>query len=118
MSGAERLATLDALEAELARLQTNRLRMIAGLEEIGYAQEIGAHDTVQLLAFRFRIDRPKVRRDVRLALALSKYAEVEAALFRNRPLRRDRPIRRTRPARRSNSAGSPNSGRRSGAARR
>ncbi|TCC45820.1 DUF222 domain-containing protein [Kribbella capetownensis] len=80
MSGAERLATLDALEAELARLQTNRLQLIAGLEEIGYAQGIGAHDTVQLLAFRYRIDRPEARRDVRLALALSKYAEVGAAL--------------------------------------
>ncbi|TCC64276.1 DUF222 domain-containing protein [Kribbella pittospori] len=92
MSGAERLATLDALEAELARLQTARLQTIAGLEEVGYAQEIGAHDTVQLLAFRYRIDRPEARRDVRLALALSKYAEVEAALPAT-----DRPVDAGRP---------------------
>ncbi|MFG1627344.1 DUF222 domain-containing protein [Kribbella sp. NPDC049227] len=80
MSGAERLATLDALHAELARLETYRLHVISGLDDIGYAQEIGAHDTAQLLAFRYRIDRPEARRDVRLALALSKYAEVNAAL--------------------------------------
>ncbi|WP_406047943.1 DUF222 domain-containing protein [Kribbella sp. NBC_00889] len=80
MSGAERLATLDALHAELARLETYRLHVISGLDDIGYAQEIGAHHTTQLLAFRYRIDRPEARRDVRLALALSKYAEVEAAL--------------------------------------
>ncbi|WUV26332.1 DUF222 domain-containing protein [Kribbella sp. NBC_01484] len=80
MSGSEKLAALDALEAELARRQTYRLHLIAGLDQDGYAQEIGAHDTTQLLAFRYRLDRPQARRDVRLAQTLSKYAAVSAAL--------------------------------------
>jgi hypothetical protein len=80
MSGAERLATLDTLEAELARLQTYRLEVIAGVDEIGYANEIGAHDTVQLLSFRYRLDRPQARRDLRLAQSLAKYSAVAAAL--------------------------------------
>ncbi|MFI6828154.1 DUF222 domain-containing protein [Kribbella sp. NPDC050241] len=93
MSGAERLATLDALHAELARLETYRLHVISGLDDIGYAQEIGAHDTTQLLAFRYRIDRPEARRDVRLALALSKYAEVKAALPpTDHPVDPDQPV--------------------------
>ncbi|MGY4771713.1 DUF222 domain-containing protein [Kribbella sp. CWNU-51] len=80
MSGSEKLAALDALEADLARRQTYRLHLIAGLDHDGYAQEIGAHDTTQLLAFRYRLDRPQARRDVRLAQTLSKYAAVSAAL--------------------------------------
>ncbi|WP_329475607.1 DUF222 domain-containing protein [Kribbella sp. NBC_01484] len=80
MSGSEKLAALDALEADLARRQTYRLHLIAGLDQDGYAQEIGAHDTTQLLAFRYRLDRPQARRDVRLAQTLSKYAAVSAAL--------------------------------------
>jgi hypothetical protein len=80
MSGAEMLSTLDALDAELARLQTYRLHVIAGLEDVGYAEEIGAHDTAQLLAFRYRLDRPEARRDVRLARNLAKYDAVATAL--------------------------------------
>ncbi|MGY4765314.1 DUF222 domain-containing protein [Kribbella sp. CWNU-51] len=80
MSGSEKLAALDALEADLARRQTYRLHLIASLDHDGYAQEIGAHDTTQLLAFRYRLDRPQARRDVRLAQTLSKYAAVSAAL--------------------------------------
>ena len=80
MSGSEKLAALDALEADLARRQTYRLHLIAGLDQDGYAQEIGAHDTAQLLAFRYRLDRPEARRDVRLAQTLSKYPAVSAAL--------------------------------------
>ncbi|WP_405065690.1 HNH endonuclease [Kribbella sp. NBC_01510] len=80
MSGSEKLAALDALEADLARRQTYRLHLIAGLDQDGCAQEIGAHDTTQLLAFRYRLDRPQARRDVRLAQTLSKYAAVSAAL--------------------------------------
>jgi hypothetical protein len=74
------LSTLDTLEADLARLQTYRLNVIAGLDEIGYAEEIGAHDTVQLLSFRYRLDRPQARRDLRLARALPKYPAVTSAL--------------------------------------
>jgi hypothetical protein len=80
MSGSEKLAALDAIEADLARRQTYRLHLIAGLDHDGYAKEVGAHDTVQLLAFRYRLDRPQARRDLRLAQTLSKYPAVTAAL--------------------------------------
>ncbi|TKK80331.1 HNH endonuclease [Kribbella jiaozuonensis] len=80
MSGSEMLSTLDQLDALLARLQTQRLEVIAGLDTVGYAEEIGAHDTVQLLAFRYRLDRSEARRDVRLAKALPKYRAVSAGL--------------------------------------
>lgn len=80
MSGGEMLSTLDALDVELARLQTYRLHVIAGIEDIGYANEIGAHDTARLLTFRHRIDSSEAHRDVRLARALPKYDAVAAAL--------------------------------------
>src|SRR3954468_16364526 len=80
MSGSEMLSTLDQLDAELARLETYRLHLIAGLDTIGHAQEIGAHDTAQLIEFRYRLDRARARRDVRLATALAKYDAVAAAL--------------------------------------
>ena len=80
MSGSEMLSTLDQLDAELARLETYRLQLIAGLDTIGHAQEIGAHDTAQLIEFRYRLDRVRARRDVRLATALAKYDAVAAAL--------------------------------------
>jgi hypothetical protein len=80
LSGGETLAQLDALHAEIARLQTRRLELIASIDQTGYAKEIGAADTVQLLAFRHRLDPPAVRRDVKLAKALPKYAMVSAAL--------------------------------------
>jgi hypothetical protein len=80
MSGSEMLATLDQLDAEIARQQTYRLQVVAGLDDVGYAHEIGAHDTVQLLAFRYRLDRAEAHRDVRLARALPKYAAVSAKL--------------------------------------
>ncbi|MEU4197054.1 DUF222 domain-containing protein [Kribbella sp. NPDC026611] len=80
MGGSELLATLDTVEAELARLETYRLQLIAGLDEVGHAGEIGAHDTEQLLEYRYRLDRARARRDVRLAQALPKYSAVSAAL--------------------------------------
>src|SRR3954447_19050679 len=80
MSGSEMLSTLDQLDAELARLETYRLHLIASLDTIGHAQEIGAHDTAQLIEFRYRLDRTRARRDVRLATALAKYDAVAAAL--------------------------------------
>ena len=39
MSGSELLSTLDTLEAELARLESYRLSVIAAIESTGYAQE-------------------------------------------------------------------------------
>jgi hypothetical protein len=80
MRGGELLSTLDQLDATLARFETYRLQVIAGLDEIGYAQEIGAHDTSQLLEFRYRLDRSRARRDVRLARSLARYDAVSAAL--------------------------------------
>ncbi|MEV4263666.1 DUF222 domain-containing protein [Kribbella sp. NPDC049584] len=74
------LSTLDQLDAALARLETYRLQVIAGLDGVGHAQEIGAHNTVQLLEFRYRLDPARARRDVRLALSLAKYDAVKAAL--------------------------------------
>ncbi|WP_329005836.1 DUF222 domain-containing protein [Kribbella sp. NBC_00709] len=80
MSGGEMLSTLDRLDVVLARLETFRLQVIAGLDGIGHAREIGAHDTSQLLEFRYRLDRNRARRDVRLARTLEKYHAVSAAL--------------------------------------
>jgi hypothetical protein len=74
------LSALDAAQAEIARLQAYRLRLLAALEANGHPTEIGARDTVQLIAMRHRLDAVDVRRDLRLASALPKYAEVNAAL--------------------------------------
>ncbi|TDO52459.1 uncharacterized protein DUF222 [Kribbella sp. VKM Ac-2527] len=80
MSGGEMLSTLDAVNAEIARLKTYGLHLVGGLEDTGYAKEIGAHDTVRLLTFRYRVDSIEAHRDVRLARALPKYPAVAAAL--------------------------------------
>ncbi|MFF0338292.1 DUF222 domain-containing protein [Kribbella sp. NPDC004875] len=80
MSGSEMLDTIDQLDAELARLETYRLQVISGLDAVGYAREIGAQDTVQLLEYRYLLDHVRARRDVRLALALPKYPTVTEAL--------------------------------------
>jgi hypothetical protein len=80
MSGAEVLSTLDRLDADLARRETYRLQLIARMDVLEHAQEIGAHNTAQLLEFRYRLDRSRALRDVRLARSLSKYDAVSAAL--------------------------------------
>jgi Domain of unknown function (DUF222)/HNH endonuclease len=80
MSGGEKLSALDAVNAEIARLKTRGLHLVAGLEDTGYAKEIGAHDTARLLAARYRIDSVEAYREVRLARALPKYPAVTAAL--------------------------------------
>ncbi len=59
MSGSEMLSSLDAAFAEIARLETFALHLMAGLETTGYAQELGAGTTARLLTFRYRIDAPK-----------------------------------------------------------
>ncbi|MEI8408369.1 MULTISPECIES: HNH endonuclease signature motif containing protein [unclassified Kribbella] len=86
MSGAEMLAALDALQAEHTRIQVRRLELLAALEAIGHAKEIGARDTVHLLSIRHRLDTTEVRRDLRLATALPKYPAVRAALDTETPL--------------------------------
>ncbi len=80
MSGSEMLSSLDAAFAEIARLETFALHLMAGLETTGYAQELGAGTTARLLTFRYRIDPTKARRDVHLATTLPKYPAVAAAL--------------------------------------
>jgi hypothetical protein len=80
MSDGELLSDLDGLDAELARLQTRRLHVVARIDETGYAEQLGARDTVELLAFRYRLDRAEAHRDVRLARALSKYNAVSTGL--------------------------------------
>ncbi|TDU87744.1 HNH endonuclease [Kribbella voronezhensis] len=80
MSGEEALATLDALHAQIALLETYSLEVMSRLDDTGYAKEIGAHDTARLLATRHRKNLGGVRRDLALALALPKYAAVSAAL--------------------------------------
>ncbi|TCC22929.1 DUF222 domain-containing protein [Kribbella speibonae] len=85
MSSGEKLSALDATHAEIARLQVRCLHLSAGLDADGYAQEIGARDTVQLLSVRYRLDPDDVRRDLRLARALHKYPAVTAALGTGHP---------------------------------
>ncbi|WP_145808293.1 HNH endonuclease signature motif containing protein [Kribbella amoyensis] len=80
MSGGELLSTLDAVQAEIARLQTYRLELLAELDSRGHAAEVGARDTATLIATRHRLDPREVRRDLRFALALPKYDAVRAAL--------------------------------------
>ena len=41
MSGSELLTTLDQLDADLARRQTYRLQLIAALDTIGHAADLG-----------------------------------------------------------------------------
>ncbi|WP_232828855.1 HNH endonuclease signature motif containing protein, partial [Kribbella monticola] len=80
MNGEEALATLDALHAQIALLDTYSLEVMSRLDDTGYAKEIGAHDTARLLATRHRKNLSTVRRDLALALALPKYPTVSAAL--------------------------------------
>ncbi len=80
MSGAEMLAALDQLQADLTRRQVRRLELLAALDANGHAKDIGAGDTVRLLSVRHRLDPRDVRHDLRLATALPKYPTVSAAL--------------------------------------
>lgn len=80
MGGGEMVSALDATYAEIARLETSALQLIAGLEAIGHAKDVGAGTTARFLTFRYRIDASKARRDVRLVTALPKYPAVATAL--------------------------------------
>ncbi|MGW5191133.1 DUF222 domain-containing protein [Kribbella sp. NPDC004138] len=82
MSGGELLSTLDTLEAELARLEAYRLSVVAAIESTGYAAELGARDTAELLRFRYRLDPPAARRTLRLAQTTPHYPAVATALER------------------------------------
>ncbi|TCM51318.1 HNH endonuclease signature motif containing protein [Kribbella sp. VKM Ac-2568] len=80
MSDSEQLSTLDALHAEISRLQTYRLQVLAGYDASGHAATLGAGDTARLLAFRHRLDPGVIKRDLALAKALRKYPAVASAL--------------------------------------
>ncbi|HET6295384.1 MAG TPA: DUF222 domain-containing protein, partial [Kribbella sp.] len=80
MSGSEQLLTLDAARTEIARLETLCLHLTAGLDESGYAADVGARDTIELLSLRHNLHPRDVRRDLTLAKALPRYAAVAAGL--------------------------------------
>ncbi|MET9268197.1 DUF222 domain-containing protein [Kribbella sp. NPDC003557] len=82
MGGSELLSTLDTLESELARLESYRLSVIAAIETTGYAEELGARDTAELLRFRYRLDAPTARRTLRLTQSATHYPTVSTALER------------------------------------
>ncbi len=76
MSDAELAHALDQADADLARIETRRLRIVAAMDKSGYAERVGARDMVQYLEFRYRLDHSRAYRDVKLARALPKYAAV------------------------------------------
>ncbi|MFF0340357.1 DUF222 domain-containing protein [Kribbella sp. NPDC004875] len=80
MNDSELLPALDQVDAAVARLLTYRLQLIARVDEIGLAKELGARGSAELLAMRHRIDRREAHRDVELARRLSKYDAVSTAL--------------------------------------
>jgi uncharacterized protein DUF222/HNH endonuclease len=80
MSGGELLSASDVIEEAIENLMARRTEIIQRMDDIKYAQEVGAHDTARLLATRYRLDPSEARRRVRLATALPKYPAVAAAL--------------------------------------
>ncbi|WP_427892640.1 DUF222 domain-containing protein [Kribbella sp. GL6] len=80
ISNHEVLPALDEVRAEIVRLRSVELQLIARCEADGLPEEVGARDTVELLTLRHRRDRTEVWRDVRLARALPKYQAVNTAL--------------------------------------
>ncbi|TDW14927.1 DUF222 domain-containing protein [Kribbella kalugense] len=80
MSDQELVHALDQADSDLARIETRRLRLVAALDRSGYAEQVGARDTVQYLEYRYRLDHYRARRDVHLARALPKYPAITTAL--------------------------------------
>ena len=80
MSDAELVCALDQVDADLARRETYRLRVVAAMDKSGYAEEVGARDMVQYLERRYRLNHYCARRIVLLGRALPKYPAVAAAL--------------------------------------
>ncbi|WP_405060140.1 HNH endonuclease [Kribbella sp. NBC_01505] len=79
-SGGELLSTLDTLMATAALVETLKLQVMGRLDEIGTAQELGARDTTELLAQRYRLVPTDVRKDLTFAKNLPKYSAVADAL--------------------------------------
>src|SRR5205807_7164242 len=84
MSERELVHALDENAAALARLGTDRLRLLAALDKTGYAERVGARDTVQFIEYRYRLDHHRARRAVQLARTLPKYEAVTAQLDEGR----------------------------------
>ncbi|WP_165956524.1 HNH endonuclease signature motif containing protein [Kribbella antibiotica] len=79
-SASELVASLDAMHAAKALLETAILQASGRLYEMGAAAELGARDTVDFLSERYREPPAEVRKDLAFAAALRKYAIVAAAL--------------------------------------
>ncbi|MFG1906560.1 DUF222 domain-containing protein [Kribbella sp. NPDC048928] len=88
MSDEELVRAIDQEDLALAQHETRRLRLIADLDQRGYAERVGARDTIQFIEYRYRLDHHRARRDVLLARALPKYPLISAALP-NRPTSAD-----------------------------
>ncbi|WBQ05352.1 DUF222 domain-containing protein [Kribbella sp. CA-293567] len=80
MSGSELLSAYDVLHEEVCERQARQAQIVARLDEMGHAKEIGAHDTARLLSKRYRLDAAEAHRRVRFATQLHKYPAVAAAL--------------------------------------
>jgi uncharacterized protein DUF222 len=80
MTGPELLTELDTLHRTLSRLQTRRLELLAQLDAVGHARDLGARDICELIATRHRLDPTHVRRDLRHATALPDHPAVATAL--------------------------------------
>ncbi|WP_344147627.1 HNH endonuclease signature motif containing protein [Kribbella yunnanensis] len=80
LSGSELLSTLDTLQAAATLLKTYELQILGRLNEMGTAKELGARDTVELVAERYLRDPVEVRKDLAFTTALHKYPAVTAAL--------------------------------------
>ncbi|MEV8374230.1 DUF222 domain-containing protein [Kribbella sp. NPDC056861] len=80
MSGSELLSAYDALHEELEELKARQAHILNRLDQIGYAAEVGAHDTARLLTHRYRLDPTEAHRRVHFATRLHKHPLVAAAL--------------------------------------
>ncbi|MEV8375056.1 DUF222 domain-containing protein [Kribbella sp. NPDC056861] len=80
MSGSELLTAYDALHEELEELKARQAHILNRLDQIGYAAEVGAHDTARLITHRYRLDPTEAHRRVHFATRLHKYPAVAAAL--------------------------------------
>ncbi|MEV8371805.1 DUF222 domain-containing protein [Kribbella sp. NPDC056861] len=80
MSGSELLSAYDALHEETEELKARQAHILNRLDQLGYAAEVGAHDTARLLTHRYRLDPTEAHRRVHFATRLHKYPVVAAAL--------------------------------------
>ncbi|MFF1820242.1 hypothetical protein ACFVWG_23260 [Kribbella sp. NPDC058245] len=76
-SGSELLTNLDNLYAAKSLIDTYILQTTRRLDEMSTAQELGARDTVELVAQRYRLNPADVRKDLKVSGALGKYPAVK-----------------------------------------